>query len=227
MRLIVGLGNPGVKYAQNRHNIGFMAVDAIAEACGFGPWRTKFNAQLSEGRLGDEKVSLLKPMTYMNRSGQPVGEAVRFYKLTPADVTVIHDDLDLAPGKCRVKQCGGHAGHNGLRSIHEHIGDAYGRVRLGIGHPGDKAQVSDYVLHDFGSGDRDWLEPLIAGMASAAPRLVNGDGSEFMNAVALAVKPERPKPSRPVPAAPPAEPAVEQAADGSPFGLLSKLLGKR
>src|SRR5210317_1683475 len=145
MKLIVGLGNPGAKYARNRHNIGFMAVDRIASDHGFGPWKPKFQGQIAEGRLGREKVLLLKPETFMNKSGQSVGEAMRFYKLEPEDVIVIHDELDLAPGKVRVKQGGGHAGHNGLRSIHAHIGENYARVRLGIGHPGRKDLVAHYV----------------------------------------------------------------------------------
>jgi len=135
MQLFVGLGNPGQKYARNRHNIGFMALDAIAHAHGFGPFKSRFQGLVSEGRLGSQKVMLLKPATFMNLSGQSVGEAMRFYKGTPEDVTVFHDELDLAPGKLRCKTGGGHAGHNGLRSMHAHIGDAYHRVRLGIGHP--------------------------------------------------------------------------------------------
>ena len=138
MKLWVGLGNPGAKYAGNRHNIGFMALDRVAEDHSFAPWRSKFQASLTEGRLGSEKVLLLKPETFMNLSGQSVGEAMRFYKLDSTDITVFHDELDLAPGKCRVKAGGGHAGHNGLRSIHQHIGPHYDRVRLGIGHPGHK-----------------------------------------------------------------------------------------
>ena len=149
MQLIVGLGNPGAKYQKNRHNIGFMAVEQIAADHGFGPWKSKFQGQITEGRLGREKVLLLKPETFMNLSGQSVGEAMRFYKLTPEDVTVIHDEIDLAPGKLRVKQGGGHAGHNGLRSVHQHIGDAYQRIRLGVGHPGRKELVPHYVLQGF------------------------------------------------------------------------------
>ena len=160
MQLFVGLGNPGASYAGNRHNIGFMAVDRIASDHGFGPWRGKFQGSLAEGRLGSERVILLKPETFMNRSGASVGEAMRFFKLEPADVTVFHDELDLAPGKLRVKQGGGHAGHNGLRSIHSVIGPDYARVRLGIGHPGHKDAVSGYVLHDFAKADADWLEDL-------------------------------------------------------------------
>ena len=155
MQIFVGLGNPGGQYAGNRHNIGFMAVDRIAEAHGFGPWKSRFQGRVAEGRLGGDKLLLLKPDTFMNRSGQAVGEAMRFYKLAAEDVTVFHDELDLAPGKCRVKTGGGHAGHNGLRSIHGHIGEAYHRVRLGIGHPGRKELVSGYVLHDFAKADGD------------------------------------------------------------------------
>lgn len=191
MRLFVGLGNPGAKYARNRHNIGFMALDRIAEEHGFAPWRTKFQGSAAEGRLGGEKVLLLKPETFMNLSGQSVGEAMRFYKMTPDDVTVFHDELDLAPGKCRVKQGGGHAGHNGLRSIHGHIGDSYERVRMGIGHPGHKDRVSGYVLSDFAKADQDWLEDLLRGIADGAPHLADGDSGKFMNAVSLRTAPPR------------------------------------
>lgn len=191
MRLFVGLGNPGAKYARNRHNIGFMAVDRIAEDHGFAPWKTKFQGQISEGRLGTEKVLLLKPETFMNRSGQSVGEAMRFYKLDSTDVTVLHDELDLAPGKVRVKAGGGHAGHNGLRSIHDHIGAAYDRVRLGIGHPGRKEAVAGYVLHDFARADEDWLENVLRGISDGAAALAAGDGARFMNAVALRTAPPR------------------------------------
>lgn len=191
MRLFVGLGNPGAKYAQNRHNIGFMAVDQIASDHGFAPWRAKFQAQVSEGRLGSEKVVLLKPETFMNLSGQSVGEAMRFYKLTPDDVVVFHDELDIAPGKCRVKTGGGHAGHNGLRSIHAHIGADYHRVRLGIGHPGHKDRVAGYVLGDFAKADQDWLDDLLRGIGDGAPALATGDTGKFTNAVALRVAPPR------------------------------------
>ena len=191
MQLFVGLGNPGPKYAANRHNIGFMALDRIADDHGFAPWRARFQGQLAEGRLGGAKVLLLKPETFMNRSGQAVGEAMRFYKLTPQDVTVFHDELDLAPGKCRVKRGGGHAGHNGLRSIHGHIGAEYARVRLGIGHPGDKRLVSAYVLQDFPKADADWLEDLLRGLSDGAPALAEGDPAKLANAVALRVAPPR------------------------------------
>ncbi len=191
MKLFVGLGNPGSGYARNRHNIGFMAMDRIAEDHGFGPWKSKFQGELTEGRLGSDKVLLLKPGTFMNRSGQSVQAAMQFYKLEPADVVVFHDELDLAPGKCRVKQGGGHAGHNGLRSIHGHIGEAYGRVRLGIGHPGHKDAVAGYVLHDFPKADDDWLDDLMRGISDGAAHLADGDTGKFMNAVALRVAPPR------------------------------------
>lgn len=191
MKLFVGLGNPGGKYARNRHNIGFMALDQIASDHGFSPWKSKFQAELSEGNLAGTKVLLLKPQTFMNNSGQSVGEAMRFYKLTPADVVVLHDELDLAPGKCRMKQGGGHAGHNGLRSIHAHIGADYARVRLGIGHPGHKDAVAGYVLRDFPKADETWLDDLMRGISDGAAELAKGDGGKFMNAVALRVAPPR------------------------------------
>lgn len=199
MKLFVGLGNPGAKYAGNRHNIGFMALDRIAQDHGFAPWRGKFQGALTEGRLGSEKVLLLKPETFMNLSGQSVGEAMRFYKLAPEDVTVFHDELDLAPGKARVKKSGGHAGHNGLRSLHQHIGETYGRVRLGIGHPGRKDLVSPYVLRDFAKADQDWLDDLLRGISDGVADLAAGDGGRFMNAVALRTAPQRPsnKPATP------------------------------
>lgn len=191
MQIFVGLGNPGAKYAANRHNIGFMAVDRIAEEHGFAPWKSRFQGETAEGRLGSDKVLLLKPATFMNLSGQSVGEAMRFYKLEPGDVTVFHDELDLAPGKVRVKLGGGHAGHNGLRSIHQHIGHDYQRVRLGIGHPGHKDRVSGYVLGNFAKADGDWLDDVLRGVADGAPELASGDGGRFLNAVALRTAPPR------------------------------------
>ncbi|NOC84443.1 aminoacyl-tRNA hydrolase [Ruegeria sp. HKCCD6428] len=191
MKLFVGLGNPGQKYARNRHNIGFMAVERIAKDHGFGPWKSKFQGEISEGRLGSEKILLLKPQTFMNRSGQSVGEAMRFYKLESTDVVVFHDELDLAPGKVRVKAGGGHAGHNGLRSIHDHIGAAYDRVRLGIGHPGRKEMVSAYVLSDFAKSESDWLDDVLRGVSDGARHLARDDGGKFMNAVALRTAPPR------------------------------------
>jgi len=191
MKMIVGLGNPGAKYARNRHNIGFMALDRIADDHGFGPWKSKFQGRISEGRLGGEKVLLLKPETFMNNSGQSVGEAMRFFKLDPKDITVLHDEIDLAPGKARVKQGGGHAGHNGLRSLHAHIGDGYNRVRLGVGHPGRKELVPGYVLRDFPKADEAWLDDLLRGVSDGAGYLADGDTGRFMNAVALRVAPPR------------------------------------
>ena len=188
MQIFVGLGNPGANYAHNRHNIGFMALDQIATKNSFGPWKSKFQGRMTEGRLGHEKVILLKPETFMNLSGQSVGEAMRFFKLEPTDITVFHDELDLAPGKCRVKSSGGHAGHNGLRSLHQHIGANYHRVRLGIGHPGHKDAVAGYVLRDFAKADQNWLADLLAGIAGGASKLAQADTGGFMNAVALSVQ---------------------------------------
>ncbi|GAA6208091.1 aminoacyl-tRNA hydrolase [Cognatishimia sp. WU-CL00825] len=191
MKLFVGLGNPGPKYAGNRHNIGFMALDRIAEDHGFAPWRKKFQAAVTEGKFGSDRVVLLKPETFMNLSGQAVGEAMRFYKLDSTDVVVFHDELDLAPGKCRVKSGGGHAGHNGLRSIHQHLSPHYDRVRLGIGHPGHKDKVAGYVLRDFAKADQDWLDDLLRGISDGAKHLAKDDPGKFMNAVALRVAPPR------------------------------------
>jgi PTH1 family peptidyl-tRNA hydrolase len=191
MKLFVGLGNPGAKYENTRHNLGFMAVDRIGEDHGFGPWKSKFQALVSEGRLGSEKVILLKPQTFMNLSGQAVGEAMRFYKLSLGDIVVFHDEIDLAPAKCRVKQGGGHAGNNGLRSLHQHIGPDFTRVRLGVGHPGRKEAVAAYVLHPFAKADRDWVEDLLTGIANGAPHLAEGAKDRFMNAVALRTAPPR------------------------------------
>lgn len=193
MLIFAGLGNPGPKYAGNRHNIGFMALDRIADRYEFGPWRAKFQSAVSEGALDGKKVLLLKPTTFMNLSGQAIGEAMRFYKLTPETITIFHDELDLAPGKVRVKHGGGHAGHNGLRSAHQHIGDRYRRVRLGIGHPGHQDRVSGYVLSDFAKSDAGWLEDLLRGIATGAPALAAGDDAGFMNAVALQKTPRPPQ----------------------------------
>ena len=209
MKLFVGLGNPGAKYAGNRHNIGFMAVERIAADHGFTPWRSRFGGEVAEGRLGTEKVVLLKPQTFMNLSGQSVGEAMRFFKLEPAEVTVFHDELDLAPGKCRVKQGGGHAGHNGLRSIHQHIGPDYARVRLGIGHPGHKDRVAGYVLHDFAKAEQGWLDDLLRGVSDGAPALAVGDAAGFQNKVALRVAPPRSSGGERAAAAPAAAPEPE------------------
>lgn len=190
MKLFVGLGNPGTQYAFNRHNVGFMAVDAIAAAHDFPAWRKRFSGLATEGKLGRETVLLLKPGTYMNESGRAVGEAVRFYKLGLAELIVFHDELDLAPGKLRVKTGGGTAGHNGLRSLTAHIGNDYVRVRIGIGHPGAKELVTHHVLHDFAKSDQAWLEPLLGAIARYAPDLAAGANDKFQSAVARAVHAE-------------------------------------
>ncbi|MFD0860047.1 aminoacyl-tRNA hydrolase [Roseovarius aquimarinus] len=191
MLIFAGLGNPGAKYAGNRHNIGFMALDRIATDHGFGPWKARFQGQAAEGMLGGEKVLLLKPATFMNLSGQSVGEAMRFFKLEAPDITVFHDEIDLAPGKVRVKDGGGHAGHNGLRSLHQHIGPHYTRVRMGVGHPGHKDAVPGYVLHDFPKADQEWLDDVLRGCSDGAPHLAAGDSGKFQNAVALRTAPPR------------------------------------
>lgn len=221
MKLFVGLGNPGAKYAQTRHNIGFMAVDEIAADHGFAPWRKKFQGQLCEGKLGSHKVILLKPETFMNLSGQSVGEALRFYKLSVEDVTVFHDEIDLAPGKIRVKSGGGHAGHNGLRSLHQHIGADYDRVRLGVGHPGRKEMVPNYVLGNFAKADEGWLDDILRGISDGATALAEGDHSRFLNAVGLRMAPQRP--SKPKPAAQPKQPAPAPKPEQKPEPELSPL----
>ena len=209
MKLWTGLGNPGPEYQGNRHNIGFMALERIASDHGFGPWKKDFHGRVSEGRLGAEKIMLLKPDTFMNLSGRAVQAAMAFHKIAPADLVVFHDELDLGPGKIRVKMGGGHAGHNGLRSIHAAIGEAYGRVRLGIGHPGNKDLVAGYVLHDFAKSDRDWLEALLQGLSDGAPELAKGEEARFLNAVSLRVNPPRNSGKGPEEAAPRPEPKVK------------------
>ena len=217
MKLFVGLGNPGAAYAGNRHNIGFMAVDRIAADHSFGPWKKAFKGFVADGHLGDTRVLLLKPDTFMNLSGQAVQAAMAYHKILPADVVVFHDELDLASGKVRVKQGGGHAGHNGLRSIHGHIGEAYGRVRLGIGHPGHKDAVAGYVLHDFARADADWLEDLLRGISDGAALLAAGESARFLNAVALRMAPQRePTGTRPQPVAPPTPKPLKQALNEAP-----------
>lgn len=201
MRLIVGLGNPGAEYARNRHNIGFMAVDAIAHRHDFPAWRVRNAGLAAEGEIGGERVMLLKPQTYMNKSGACVGPTARFFKIAPADVIVIHDELDLAPGKVRVKTGGGVAGHNGLRSLAELFSNDTQRVRLGIGHPGDKDRVQGYVLGDFSKAEQSsWLEPLLDALAEAAPLLVKGDASGFATKVALLTQPPKPRKGEAAPA---------------------------
>ncbi len=220
MKLFVGLGNPGAKYAGHRHNIGFMAVDRIAEGHGFGPWRLRFQGLTSEGALGGEKVLLLKPQTYMNESGRSVGEAMRFLKLAADDVTVFHDEIDLAPAKLKVKTGGGHAGHNGLRSLHAHIGDAYHRVRMGVGHPGHKDAVPGYVLHDFAKADQGWLDDMLRGIEDGAPDLARGDAAAFQNKVALRLSPPRSFKSPAAPAPSPRPPDNPEPDARSPLQKL-------
>ena len=185
MRLIVGLGNPGPKYEKNRHNIGFLAVDEIVRRHSFGAWRARFQGHTAEGTLGGEKVLILKPATFMNESGRSVGEAMRFFKLDPSDVTVLYDELDLAPTKIRVKQGGGNGGHNGLRSMDAHIGKDYWRVRIGIGHPGDKSRVVGHVLSDFAKSEWPDFERLIEAVADRIDLITAGKTSDFMSKVAM------------------------------------------
>lgn len=190
--LFVGLGNPGDKYAKNRHNIGFMAVDAMARAYNFPPFRKKFQGELSEGTIGGAKVVLLKPHTYMNESGQSVTAAAKFYKIPPARIVAWHDELDLAPSKMRIKTGGGNAGHNGLKSMQAHLGTPdFRRVRLGIGHPGDKDRVSGYVLSDFAKVEGPWVSLLVEAVSDYAPLLLGGQDSEFMSKVAAHVQQDR------------------------------------
>jgi PTH1 family peptidyl-tRNA hydrolase len=191
--LVVGLGNPGPAYAGNRHNIGFMAVDAIARRHGFGAFRARFQGEIAEGTVAGRPILLLEPMTYMNESGRSVGAAARFYKIPTEDIVVFHDELDLAAGKLRVKDGGGHAGHNGLRSLHGHVGPGFRRVRLGIGRPGDRQQVVGHVLKNFAKADAAWLDPLLDAVAEQFPLLVQGDAGAFMSKVALAMNPPKPK----------------------------------
>lgn len=223
MKLIVGLGNPGSRYADTRHNIGFMAADAIAQAHGFGPFRAKFQGMLAEGRLGGDKAWLLKPETYMNLSGQSVGEAMRFFKLAPGDIVVLHDELDLSPGKLRAKVGGGHAGHNGLRSLIGHIGQEFARIRLGIGHPGDRDRVSDYVLSPFAKADQDWLAALLDAVARDADLLGSGDVAAFQGAVARRLAPP---PTKALPALKSSRDATDTPDDDTDDDPLSRLIRK-
>jgi PTH1 family peptidyl-tRNA hydrolase len=249
MLVFAGLGNPEARYAKYRHNVGFMAADAIHRRHSFSPWSKKFQALISEGRLGGKKVLLIKPQTWMNLSGQAVGEAMRFYKLEPADVTVFYDELDLAAGKVRVKRGGGAGGHNGIRSLDGHIGQDYRRVRIGIGHPGIKEMVTPHVLGDFAKADYEWLEPLLDALADNAELLARGDDNGFMNKLALAVpgaaRPRRPPKNssseavaedEPKPAAKgrshirqaqPKTPEVKVPETGPMAAMLKKLFGKQ
>ena len=185
MQIWTGLGNPGEKYAMHRHNVGFMVCDVLAEMHGFGAVQKKFSGWAQEGRIGGEKILLLKPATYMNESGRAVGEALRFYKLGPDALTVFHDELDLAPFKVKVKQGGGTAGHNGLRSIDQHIGRDFRRVRIGIGHPGHKDRVTGHVLGNYAKAEQDTLVQMLGAIGAEAEWLARGDDPRFMSEIAL------------------------------------------
>lgn len=196
MRLVVGLGNPGSRYARNRHNIGFMAIDMIARRHGFPAFRSRFKGELAEAPIAGERRLLLKPQTFMNASGELVAEVARFYKIAPEDIAVIHDEIDLRPGKLRVKRGGGNAGHNGLRSIDPLIGPDYWRVRIGVGHPGVKELVQPYVLQNFSAEEMtDWVEPLVAAIAETIGLLVSGAPDAFMSEVARRLTPPEIKPA--------------------------------
>jgi peptidyl-tRNA hydrolase, PTH1 family len=235
MLLIAGLGNPGVQYADNRHNIGFMAADTIVRRHNFGPWQKKFSGLVSEGLLDGTKALVLKPQTFMNDSGRSVLAAMSFYKLDLKDLVVIYDELDLAPGKLRVKTGGGSGGHNGIKSIDQHCGKDYRRVRLGIGHPGNKDLVHNHVLGNFAKADGQWLEELLDAIASAAPLFASPDENAFANKVALLLaKDERPaKPEAPKPAgqshirqARPAKPDVKLPETGPMAAMLKRLFSR-
>ncbi|MES5043868.1 aminoacyl-tRNA hydrolase [Rhizobium nepotum] len=237
MKIIAGLGNPGAQYAGNRHNIGFMALDALQRLPSFSPWARKFKAEISEGEIDGEKVLLMKPLTYMNLSGESVGEAMRFFKLAPADIIVIHDELDLLAGRARIKTGGGHGGHNGLKSLDAHCGKEYRRLRLGIGHPGDKERVHGHVLGDFAKTDRVWLDPLLDAIADNASMLLKGEDSQLMNKLALATgsKPDAEKQAKA--AKPAAQSHIHQARNsaqpkklpetGPMAEMLKRMFGKK
>jgi peptidyl-tRNA hydrolase, PTH1 family len=233
MKLFVGLGNPGEKYARHRHNVGCMAIDRIAARHDAGPWRRRFQGETAELSLGGDRVVLLKPTTFMNESGRSVGEAQRFLKIPVSDVYVFHDEIDLAPGKVKVKAGGGNAGHNGLRSITAHIGNDYNRVRIGVGHPGAKEVVPNYVLHDFAKVEYEWLEPLLDAMAESARYLAHGDSARFLSHVARAEresesesKPETKSPAAPKKERTPAKPHPAGERASKRAGALAENLKK-
>lgn len=246
MLLFAGLGNPGAKYANNRHNVGFLAADVIARRHSFSPWSRKFQAEIAEGRIGGEKVLLIKPQTFMNLSGQAVGEALRFYKLDASAVTVFYDEIELPAGKVRVKIGGGSAGHNGIRSLDQHIGNNYRRVRIGVGHPGAKEMVHGHVLGDFSKADQEWLDVLLDSIADSADLIAKGDDNSFMNRVTLALRdklqPTGPDDTPPAKApkqsaapkaqshirqARPQQSAVKVPENGPMAAMLKKLLGNK
>jgi PTH1 family peptidyl-tRNA hydrolase len=216
MLLLVGLGNPGAEYTRNRHNIGFMAADAIARRHSLGRFRAKFSGDIAEGTVGRERVLVLKPKTFMNEAGRSVAAAARFYRILPPDIIVLHDELDLAVGRLRVKDGGGHAGHNGLRDIHAYLGADYRRVRLGIGHPGDKERVTAHVLQDFTKADGLWVEALLGAVAENFPLLVERRDAEFVSCVALALKPPKSK-AKPAPERPKRLEGPEDKAASAPL----------
>ena len=240
MHLLVGLGNPGKKYQAHRHNVGFMAVDAIARRHNLPAYRSKFNAEMTEGTIDGERVILLKPQTYMNNSGDSVAAAAKFFKLAPGDITVLYDELDLAPNKLRVKTGGGNGGHNGIRSMEAHLGKDFHRVRIGIGHPGHKDRVHNHVLGDFAKADQQWLDPLLDAIADNAGMLAANNGPNFMNKVALATKGDnsdnhKSKKSAPINKTPKAQSHVRQARQqtkqmpekGPMADMLKKLFGSK
>ena len=183
MLILSGQGNPGAKYAKNRHNAGFMVIDRIHDAYGFGPWRAKFESEISEGTIDGKKVLLMKPQTFYNETGRAASKALTFYKLQPEDVTVFHDEIDLAPGRLRVKRGGGHSGNNGARSMMAHIGENFRRIRIGVGHPGDKAMVMPHVLSDFHKVDLEWFNPMTDAICKSLPFLLAGDDERFQTEV--------------------------------------------
>ena len=193
MLLVVGLGNPDPEHAWNRHNIGFMVVDGIAQRYRFASYRNRFRGLISHGEIESERVAIFKPTSFMNESGRAVGQALRFFKLSLNQIVIVHDDLDIVPGKVRVKTGGSAAGHNGLRSIDSHIGKEYLRIRLGVGHPGDKAMVTKYVLSDFAKDDQSWLDRVIPAVADAIPFILRGDEPGFTNKVSLLMNPRSEK----------------------------------
>jgi PTH1 family peptidyl-tRNA hydrolase len=201
MLLLVGLGNPGPGYAGHRHNLGFMALDRVARRYGFAPWRARFHGRTAEGEIAGERILALKPETYMNDSGRAVAGAMQFYKLAPEAVVVVHDEVDLVPGKVRVKRGGGAGGHNGLRSIDAHIGSEYRRVRLGVGHPGHRDLVRHYLLHDFAKEELPFVDALLDAVTESMPLLVAGNDNAFMSKVDVTLHPPPPKPPRPPPQA--------------------------
>ena len=238
MLVFAGLGNPGAKYADNRHNVGFMAADAIARRHSFSPWSKKFQGLIAEGTIAGEKILLIKPQTFMNLSGQAVGEALRFYKLGPEALTVLYDEIDLPAGKLRVKVGGGAGGHNGIRSLDQHVGADYRRVRIGVGHPGVKELVHGHVLSDFVNADRAWLEPVLDAIADNAALLAKDDDSGFMNKLALALprdaaeadaaaaRPAAPRQSH-IRQARPQAPAAKLPESGPMAAMLKRLFGDK